>query len=370
MTKRLFLMVLLLSVFFGGLFGWKAFVGGKIREAIAAQGPPVATVSTATVGAQSWVPSLQTVATLRAAQSVNVTAQVDGQVIGLHFDSGDTVKPGTLLVEQYVADDQAELKALQADLRLAEIDVTRIKQLVKERLLPDRDLDRATSRLDRVRAEVESLNVAIGKKSIRAPFAGRLGIRQVNLGQFIEPGDPIVRLESLDRLFADFKLPQQTLPRVAPGQSVLVAVDAWPGEQFRGEIAAIEPSVDAATRNISLRAAISNADGRLRPGMFAEIGVTLPERRDVVLVPQSAISFSPFGNSVYVVEAAEAGQIVRNIYVSIGESRGDLVEVMDGLTAGQQVVTSGQLKLRDGAPVNINNQVPVSASTAPAPPES
>jgi len=370
MSKRLLIMVLLLSVFFGGLFGWKAFIGGKIRQAIAEQGPPVATISATTVNAASWVPSLNTVATLRAAQSVDVTAQVDGQVTGLHFDSGDTVKQGTLLVQQYVADDQAELKALQADLRLAEIDVTRIEQLVAEKLLPDRDLDRAASRLDRVRAEVESLNVAIGKKSIRAPFSGRLGIRQVNLGQFIEPGDPIVRLESLDRLFADFKLPQQALPRVSVGQSVLGLVDAWPGEEFQGEIAAIEPSVDAATRNISLRAAISNADARLRPGMFATIGVALPERREVVLIPQSAISFSPFGNSVYVVEAGETAEIVRNIYVTVGETRGDLVEVIDGLTAGQQVVTSGQLKLRDGAPVNINNKVPVSANTAPTPPES
>ena len=370
MIKRMLVMVVALGLFFGGVFGWKAFVGGKIRQAIAEQGPPVAAVSTAMVESSNWVPQLQTVATLRSAQAVDVTAQVDGQITRLHFDSGDEVERGTLLLEQYVADDRAELKALQADLRLAEIEVKRITQLVAERLLPERDLDSATSRLDRVRAEVESLNVAIGKKSIRAPFAGRLGIRQVNLGQFIEPGDAIVRLESLDRLYADFKLPQQALPRLDVGQSVEVTVDAWPGEFFRGEVSAIEPGIDTATRNISLRAEIGNSDGRLRPGMFAEIGVALPERRNVLLVPQSAISFSPFGNSVYIVEAAESGSVVRNTYVNVGETRGDLIEVMDGLEAGQQIVTSGQLKLRDGAPVTINNQVPVSASTAPAPPES
>jgi membrane fusion protein (multidrug efflux system) len=301
---------------------------------------------------------------------VAVTAQVKGQITKLYFDSGDQVERGTPLLLQYVADDQAQLKALQADLRLAEIKLARIEKLVLEKLVPQSDLDAATSRLDRVRAEVESLEVAIGKKSIRAPFAGRLGIRQVNLGQFIEPGDPIVRLESLDRLFADFKLPQQALPLVDVEQTVLIAVDAWPGDNFRGEISAIEPAVDAATRNISLRAEVVNADGRLRPGMFAEIQVTLPERRDVLLIPQTAISFSPFGNSVYVVEGAAEDAVVRNVYVSVGQTRGDLVEVLAGLAAGQQIVTSGQMKLRDGAPINVDNSVAISASATPNPPES
>lgn len=370
MARRMLIMLLILSLFFGGLFGWKAFVGGRMRAAIAERGPPVATVSTAKVEASSWIPELRTVATLRSAQSVAVTAQVDGQIIGLYFESGDQVERGTLLVQQYVADDVADLKALQADLRLAEIDIKRIRQLVAEQLLPQRDLDSATSRLDRVRAEKESLEVAIGKKSIRAPFDGRLGIRQVNLGQFIEPGDPIVRLESLDQLFADFKLPQQALPRLRVGQDVQIEVDAWPGEQFAGSVMAIEPGIDDATRNVSLRAQIDNTDGRLRPGMFAEIGVALPERREVLLVPQTAINFSPFGNSVYVIEDSGEGSIARNVYVSVGETRGDLIEVTRGLGPGQEVVTSGQLKLRDGAPVTVNNQVSVSANSAPRPDES
>ena len=370
MIKRMLAMLFIAGLFFGALFGWKSFVGQKIREAIAASGPPVATVSTTTVESGEWVPLLSTVATLRSAQSVDVTAQVSGQITKLHFDSGDEVRRGTLLLEQYVADDQATLKALQADLRLAELEVKRIEQLVREKLVPQRDLDAATSRLDRVRAEVESLEVAIGKKQIRAPFAGRLGIRQVNLGQFIEPGDAIVRLESLDRLFADFKLPQQSLPRVAVRQPVAISVDAWPGEKFGGEIVAIEPAVDNATRNISLRAAIDNTDSRLRPGMFAEIQVSLPERRQVLLVPQTAITFSPFGNSVFVVDAGDGGDtVVRSAYVNVGESRGDLVEILSGLRDGEEIVTSGQLKLRDGATINIDNSVPVSASVTPQVPE-
>lgn len=370
MTKRMTIMLVLAGLFFGSVFGWKAFVNGKIRESMAAKGPPVATVSTAFVSPDRWTPTLSTVATLRSAQSVDVTAQVKGQIIELHFDSGDRVEKGTVLLQQYVADEKAQLKALQADLRLAEIELKRIKELVREKLVPQSDLDTATSRLDRVRAEVETLQVAIGKKTVRAPFSGRLGIREVNLGQFVEPGDAIVRLESLDQLYADFKLPQQSLPRVNVDQGVEVQVDAWPGETFYGRIAAIEPAVDTATRNISLRAAIANNDGRLRPGMFAAIDVALPERREVLLIPQAAVSYSPFGSSVYVVEPGERNTIVRNVYVKVGQARGDLVEVVSGLHGGEQIVTSGQLKLRDGAPVTVNNSVSVSASIAPDPPES
>jgi membrane fusion protein (multidrug efflux system) len=363
-------MLIVVGLFFGGVFGWKAFVSSKIREAIAAQGPPVATVSTAAVMSSDWVPTLSSVATLRSAQSVDVTAQTDGQVTELYFDSGDEVRKGTVLLQQFVADEKAQLKALQADLRLAEIELRRIQQLVKEKLVPQSDLDAATSRLDRVRAEVETLEVAIGKKTIRAPFAGRLGIRQINLGEFVEPGDAIVRLEALDELFADFKLPQQALPRVNVSQSVNISVDAWPGETFTGEIVAIEPAIDAATRNVSLRAGIGNQDGRLRPGMFAEISVDLPERRNVLLVPQTAISFSPFGNSVYVVEGGAGSAVARNVYVNVGRARGDLVEVVTGLQAGQQIVTSGQLKLQDGAKISIDNSVAISANATPTPPES
>ena len=370
MAKRMTAMLIVVGLFFGGVFGWKAFVNGKIREAIATQGPPVATVSTTAVVAGDWVPTLRSVATLRAAQSVDVTAQVEGQVTKLFFDSGDEVQRGTVLLQQHVADEMAQLKALQADLRLAEIELQRIEQLVKEKLVPQSDLDAAISRLDRVRAEVESTQVAIGKKTIRAPFAGRLGIRKVNLGQFVEPGDSIVRLEALDELYADFKLPQQALPRVNVDQAVRVTVDAWPGKEFLGEISAIEPAVDSATRNVSLRAEVRNDDARLRPGMFAEILVTMPERRDVLLIPQTAISYSPFGNSVYVVDGADEAAIARNVYVSVGETRGDLVEIVAGLDAGQQIVTSGQLKLRDGARINVDNSVAVSSNAAPNPPES
>ncbi len=361
------LMALALVLAFGALFGWKAFVGQQIRLAIAASGPPVATVSTATASTDAWVPALTTVTTLRSAQSVDVSAQVAGQITGLHFDSGDEVSQDDLLAEQFVADDRTELKALQADLRLAEIEVQRIEKLVQDKLVPKRELDAAVSKLDRVRAEVENVQVAIAKKSIRAPFSGRLGIRQVNLGQYLEPGDSIASLESFKELYADFKLPQQSLPQVQVGQDVSINVDAWPEKTFAGTIAAIEPAIDTGTRNISLRATVDSTDSELRPGMFGEIRVALPVKQDVLLLPQSAISFSPFGNSVFVVDSNDEGSFVRNVYIDIGETRGDLVAVLRGLKEGQEVVVSGQHKLRDGAPVKIDNSIPVSNSAAPDP---
>ncbi len=367
LAKRMVLMALALALTFGALFGWKAFVGQQIRLAMAASGPPVATVSTDTVSTDAWVPELATVATLRSAQSVDISAQLAGQITRLHFDSGDEVARGDLLAEQFVADERAQLKALQADLRLAELEVQRIDKLVQDKLVPKRELDAATSKLDRVRAEVENVQVAIAKKSIRAPFNGRLGIRPVNIGQYIEPGDKIARLESFGKLYADFKLPQQSLAQVQVGQAVYINVDAWPEKTFGGRITAIEPAVDPATRNISLRATVDPADNALRPGMFGEIRVALPAKQAVLLLPQSAISFSPFGNSVFVVDTSDQGAFVRNVYVDIGETRGDLVTILGGLQAGQEVVVSGHHKLRDGAAVKIDNSIPVNADATPNP---
>lgn len=369
MKTRLFVMTLLLALVFGGLFGWKWFVGGKIREAIAARGAPVVTVSTAVAQAVDWPAELVSVATLKASQAVDVTAQVDGQITALFFESGDSVQQGDLLARQYADDDRARLKALQADLRLAEIQLGRVRQLVAEKLVPQSELDSAESTLDRVAAEVESLQIEIEKKSIRAPFAGKLGIRQVNLGEHIEPGDPLVRLESVNRLYADFRLPQQTLPQVATGQPVQIRVDALPGEHFAGVISAIEPAVDTQTRNALLRATLENPDGRLHAGMFTEIRVQLPARNEFIVIPLAAVTYSPFGDSVYVL-TGDTEPVAHNLYVETGEVRGNLVTISSGLHAGDTVVTAGHQKLRDGSPVRIDNLVPVADSPSPEPTES
>jgi len=370
MNKRMLVMVIALAVFFGGLFGYKSFVAQQSQEAMAAAGPPVATVSTAHVRTEAWAEELSGVATLKSGQSVNISALLDGQITRLHFKSGDEVARGALLVSQDIAEDKAVLKALRADLRLAEIELGRIEQLVKNRLVPQSDLDVAKSKLDRVLAEIENREAAISKKSIRAPFAGRLGIRQVNLGQYLEAADAIVRLESLDSLYADFTLPQQAFRQVRVGQPVKLTVDAWVNESFTGKITAIEPLVDPATRNLLLRAELTNSDGRLQPGMFAQIRVSLPASNDVLIVPQAAAAFSPFGTSVFVVESSDTGPVARSVFITTGEVRGDLIEVTSGLSAGQQIVTAGQLKLRDGASIEIDNSVSVSSSETPAPDES
>jgi membrane fusion protein (multidrug efflux system) len=368
MKTRIILVGLALAAFFGAVFGWKAFVNSQIRSAIAARGAPVVTVSTATAQAMDWPVELTSVATLKAEQAVDVTAQVDGQITALHFDSGAAVERGDLLVQQYAADDAARLKALQADLRLASIQLERARKLVAEKLVPQSDFDAAESRLDRVAAEVENLQIEIAKKSIRAPFSGRLGIRLVDLGQHIEPGDALVRLESLDRLFADFRLPQQSLPLLAVGQSVVSTVDALPGQSFSGKIVAIEPAVDASTRNVLIRATLDNADGRLHPGMFAEIRVQLPASEPVVVVPQAAVAYSPFGDAVYVVSGTD-GLVARSVYVQSGKTRGNLVAIISGLKPGEVVVTAGHHKLRDGASVRIDNSVPVADDPTPEPAE-
>lgn len=370
MIRRMVLMLVLLGLFFGGVFGWKFFTGAQMRAAMAARGAPVVTVSTTTVNRVDWQPALRAVATLRSGQSVNVTAQLAGQITALHFDSGAQVQAGDLLLEQYSADTRAQLKSATAALQLADIELSRRQKLVAQQLVSDAELDTARTRLDQAQADVEALQVTLAKKAVRAPFAGQLGIRQVDLGQYLEPGDPIVRLESTARLFADFPLPQEALPSLAVDQAVSVSVDAWPDTSFTGRIQAIEPAVDPGTRNVRVRARLDNGDGRLRPGMFAQVRVTLPARGEVLAIPQAAITFSPFGDSVYVVQDGTEGPTVHNIYVNTGEKRGDLVEVTSGLEAGQQVVTAGQLKLREGARVAVDNSVPVSADPDPRPPES
>ncbi|MDJ0927391.1 MAG: efflux RND transporter periplasmic adaptor subunit [Gammaproteobacteria bacterium] len=371
MKTRLFLMALALAAAFGGLFGWKAYMGAQMQAAMTAAGPPIMTVSTTRVTTTDWEPVIQTVATLRASQAVDVTAQVAGQITALYFESGEQVERGAALLQQYEADDRARLKALQADRRLAEIELERARELVTEKLVSQAELDTAESRMDRIAAEVESLEVEIAKKRIRAPFAGRLGIRQVNLGQYIEPGDAIVRLEADQRLFADFRLPQQAAPQVGVGQLVKLTVDAWPGETFDGRIAAIDPAVDRNTRNLNLRADLTNNDGRLQPGMFATIRVQLPRDAAIIAVPQTAIRYSPYGESVFLVDAVGDGLAdVRSVLVTTGKTRGDLVAIDAGLRPGQEIVTAGQHKLRDGARVRVDNKVPVASNPDPDPPES
>ncbi len=373
MIKRMLIMLTLLALFFGALFGWKTYVNQGPGEGSPDQFPPV-TISATTVRTETWTPALTAVGTLETEQGVNVTAQAPGIITALYFESGAEVNPGDLLVQQFIDDDLARLDALKAELRLAEITLQRANELVRDRLVPQLDLDTAESNLDRIRAELDSVQVTIDKKSIRAPFGGQLGIRRVNIGQYIQPGDDIVKLESLKHILVVFPLPQRQLPQVRLGQPVEVSVDAYPDRVFGGEINAIEPEVNQATRSFWLQASLPNESMGLRPGMFAEVSIPLAAEENVVTVPQSAITFSPYGDSVYVVQDATgaSGQpepTVRNVFVTTGATRGDQVAVVNGLAAGEHVVTSGQLKLRNGSRVIIDNSVVVSDSARPIPKE-
>lgn len=372
MRRPMLYMLAATALFFGALFGWKAFIGAQIQASMASMRPPPVTVSATTATTESWTPTIAAVGSLRASRGVDVTAQVAGQIISLDFESGDVVAAGELLARQYAADEEAQLAGLTADRRLAEINLRRAHELAEQKLIAAFDVDTRETDLERARATEEELRLKIRQKSIRAPFAGRLGIRRVDLGQYINPGDPIVRLEALDQILVDFPVPQQQLGRLRLGQPVSVAVDAWPEQRFRGRILAIEPQVERDTRNIRVRAQMDNPDGKLVPGMFARIDIELPALTQVVTLPHAAVTHSPYGDSVFVVteQAGEDGQrglVVADTLVVTGDTRGDQIAITSGLEAGALVVTAGQQKLRNGAQVIIDNSVPVSNDPQPRP---
>ena len=366
MIKRMFLMLAVVGLFFLGLFGWKAFEARQSSAAMAEQAMPPVTVSTTAARSETWAPSLPSIGTLRAGRGVNVTAQESGIITELRFESGQSVRAGDLLAQQYVADEIARLAGLEADLRLAELNLERAADLLGKKLISQFDYDVSQTDRDRAAAMVRNLRLTIDKKSIRAPFAGRIGIRRVDLGQHIEPGDEIVRLESLDQMLVDFRIPQRSIGRLRLGQPLAIRVDAYPGRVFRGEISALAPKVQQETRDVQVEGLVENAGGELLPGMFAEIDVDLPAVASVVTLPQSAVTYSPYGSSVFrVVDTGGDTPIVESVFVSTGETRGDQVAVLDGIAVGDVVVTAGQLKLRDGSRIIVDNSVVVSDVARP-----
>ncbi len=372
MRRPMLYMLAVVGLFFGALFGWKAFISTQIKAAMAAMPMPAVTVSTTRVLADTWTPTIQAVGSLRAARGVDVTSQVAGQIIAIHFESGSSVAAGELLVELYSADEKAQLQGLTANRKLAELNLKRARELITDRLISAYDLDTRSNDLERAQSAEDELRLQIRQKSVRAPFAGQVGIRQVDLGQYLQPGNAIVRLEARDQMLVDFPVAQQQAGKLHVAQPVSIALDAWPGEAFRGQIQAIEPQVDRDTRNIRVRAVVDNADGRLLPGMFARIDVELPAKESVVTVPQAAILNSPYGDAVFVVEERKGADGKPELHaintpVVTGARRGDQMAITSGLKAGTTVVTAGQQKLRNASLVVIDNSVPVGNSPAPTP---
>ncbi len=361
MIKRMLIMLAVVGVVLGGIFGFQAFVAGKIQEAMAAMGNQPQTVSAIEATVSDWQPRLEAVGTLRAERGAELAFDVPGIVAEIDFNSGDDIEQGKVLLRLQDDDDTARLKSLQAQAELARTTFDRNSSLRRSNTVSQSALDAAEADLRNIEALVTQQQAILAKKTLRAPFTGRIGLRRVDLGQYLAAGTPVATLQALDEIYADFHVPQQALARIAVGQSVAVKVDAWPEASFDGKITAIDPRVDPATRNVMVRATLANPDRKLLPGMFVTIAAATGKPEQHVTLPQTAITYNPYGNLVYVVEkqGGDGGErlTVRQTFVTLGATRGDQVAVLQGVEAGQTVVTSGQMKLRNGVPVVINNTV-------------
>ncbi len=357
MIKRLFFVLLFLGVVFGGIFGWKYYVGQMMAEQMAKPQPPPV-VTAAEVREETWRPSLRSVGSLVAINGVQVSTEVAGKVSALEFESGQRVAAGDVLVRLDDTVDRATLRGLIADRRLAEVQFERSADLLRRNAVSQSEHDEAKARFDSARAAVAEQQAIIGKKVIRAPFAGLLGLRRVDLGEYLSPGAHIVSLQALDPIYVDYTLPERYLTRVSRGQEVRLELDAFPGETITGEVTALDSGVDAGTRSITVRATVANPEDRLRPGMFAEVRTLMPGEERHLTVPRTAVSFNTYGDFVFVLEPGEGDGLkaVRR-QVRTGPSREARVAVTEGLEPGERVVRAGTVKLRDGQTVTLDDDV-------------
>ncbi|WP_287599306.1 efflux RND transporter periplasmic adaptor subunit [Thermomonas sp.] len=377
---RWILMLVGVAVVFGGVFLFKAFFAKQTNNFFDNMPQPAAAVSATIAKPQRWAEGGEAVGTLVAVNGTDVTTEAGGVVRSIEFEAGQPVAAGAVLVRLNTANEAATLKALETSARLAETQAHRWQQLGKDKLVSLDEVQQRTAAAAAARAQVEAQRALIAQKTIRAPFAGVLGIRKVNLGQFLAPGAPVVSLQQLDPIYLEFSLPEQLIGQMVDGTSVRATVDALPGQSFEGKVTAVEPQVDTNTRNFRAQATLRNPDGALRPGSFAKVGFDLGSEREVVVIPQTAVSFNPYGNAVFVIGKVKrkAGEtdmqgkpltgdklVVTQRFVKTGNTRGDLIAVTSGLKAGEQVVTSGLLKLRNGAEVTINNDVRPAADAQP-----
>ena len=362
MIKRLILVVLLLTVMFGGIFGWKFYSGQKMA-AMMSQPQPPATVAATGVELRTWQPYLRAVGSVTAIQGVFVTTEVPGQVSRILFKSGRKVEAGDVILQLDDSVDQADLDGLLAQQTLATLQFERNKKLLKDRSVSHSEYDKSRAELDSAKATVAAKHATINKKKIRAPFSGQLGIVEVDPGEYLSPGARIVPLQALDSVYVDYALPERHFSQVKVGQSVIVEVQAYPGRIFEGSISAINPGIDPGTRSVRLRATLDNPGHLLRPGMFTEVRTVLPAREGILTLPRTAITYNPYGESVFLIQQQEGRQVVQRRRVKTGEIRNGRVEIVQGLEAGDTVVAAGQVKLRNGQSVTIDNSVQLNAET-------
>jgi len=372
MAKRMILMLVSMALLLGGLGLIKVQQFQAMAEQFAAMQPPPEAVTTIVAKRESWPAMVGAIGTVAAVQGVTVAADLPGIVERITFTSGRAVREGEVLVQLDTKQEQAQLAAAQAQLELARLTHERMTGLVQQDAVSRAEYDAAAANHTQAEARINEIRATIARKTIRAPFTGVLGIRQVNLGQYLSGGDPIVPLQSLNPIYVNFGVPQQDVAQMRPGREVRIVAEDLGGAGFTGRITAVDSVVDETTRNVQVQATLANPGGKLRPGMFVHTQVTLGSAQDVIALPASSINYAPYGDSVFVVTEMKGpqGQTykgVRQQVVKLGPARGDQVAVLDGVHPGEEIVTSGVFKLRNGVAVLVNNSVQPANSSAPKP---
>jgi membrane fusion protein, multidrug efflux system len=369
--------LVLFGIFLGAMFGLGYIKFNQIQGFIklsksGAFAPPPTAVTTEIAMKTDWQPTLDSVGNLVAVNGVTVSTDLAGIVADIAFESGSKVHTGDLLVHLDTKQEEAQLHQAQAQRDWASVTLKRDKELLAKRAVSQSDYDSAEASYRQAQASVDQYSAVIARKTIRAAFNGVAGIRQVNLGQYLKEGDPVVALQAFDPIYANFSLPQQDIAKLEVGMKVEVKVDAFGNQIFTGKITAINSMVDQATRNVQVQATLPNSDYKLRPGMFTKVSVLMNESKSVVAIPATAIHYAPYGNSIFIVSEmkdpqGKAYKGVREQFVRVGQTRGDLTAVDAGLNAGEEIVTSGVFRLRNAAPILINNEIKPGSELAPNP---
>ena len=370
MIKRMILMVVVMTIVIAGLGFVKFRQFQAMAGEFAAMQPPPDAVTTIIAAQEEWPATLNAIGTVAAVQGVTVTADLSGIVSRISFDSGKTVQKGNVLVQLDTRQEEAQRSGAESQLQLARLNFQRMQGLVEQDAVSRAEYDAAAAAFKQAEARLGEIRATIERKTIRAPFSGVLGIRQVNLGQYLTGGDPVVPLQALNPIYVNFGVPQQEATEMHIGRGVRITVGELGGGEFTGRISALDSVVDQTTRNVQVQATLANAGGRLRPGMFVQTQVTLGADRHVVALPASAINYAPYGDSVFVVGDMKnpKGQTYRGVrqqVVKLGAARGDQIAVLSGINPGEEIVSSGVFKLRNGAPVQVNNTVQPGNSRSP-----
>ena len=372
----LLMLVVVVAIYFGlGYYKVGQIMGFVQLAKSGAFAPPPTAVTTTVAEKTQWQPTLETIGTVVAINGVTISTDLAGIVFKLAFDSGCQVKAGDLLVQLNTDQEQAQLAQAEAQRDWTQITLTRNQDLLAKRTVSQSDFDSATAQFHQAQATVDQYKAVIARKTLRAPFAGIVGIRQVNLGQYLNTGDPVVTLQSFDPIYVNFSLPQQNLSQITVGQAVEITVDAYGDKLFKGRLTAINSLVDQNSRNVQIQATLPNSDTQLRPGMYAKVKVVLPETQEVVAIPTSSIHYAPYGDSVFIVSdlKSQDGKTYKGVteqFVKLGQSKGDLTAIVSGLKVGDEVVTSGVFRLRSGGAIIVNNKTTPGNETSPKPTDS